>query len=151
MIIIFLCYYRNMKLIRTLHVTSDEFYSHLEKEFIRDAKKNANKKISVIEKGLHYSMHGDDRYARIDFKVLEYQRGSLYSLQMKSYTDTITVVYRTKEVEDGLEVEFEQEIESEKHKKRNALSRKFSETVYLSRMSRTIYDIETAIIKERNK
>ena len=140
-----------MKLIRTLHISSEEFYSYLEKEFINDAKKNANKKITTIEKGLHFSKHGEDRYARIDFKVLDYQRGSLYVLQMKSYTDAITISYRTKEVTEGLEVEFEQMIESEKNKKRNALSRKFSETVYLSRMSRTIYDIESAIIKEREK
>ena len=140
-----------MKLTRTLNITSDEFYSYLEKQLISDAKKQANKKITTVEKGVHFSRHGEDRYARIDFKILDYQRNELYILQMKSYTDTITISYKTREVEKGLEVEFEQTIDSEKNKKRNALSRKFSETVYLSQMSRTIYDIETAIIKEREK
>ena len=139
-----------MKLIRTLHITSDEFYNYLEKEFINDAKKNANKKIAKLETGTHYSRHSQDQYARIDFKVLEYKRGEVYCLEMKSYTDKVTISYKTKETADGLETIFEQDIESDKHKKHNAIAKKFNETIYLSRMSRTIYDIEANIIKERN-
>ena len=138
-----------MKLIRTLHISADEFYNYLEREFLNDAKKNCDKKITKLEKGLNFYKHAEDRYARIDIKVLDYKRGSIYALEMKSFTDTITISYKTKEVDEGLEVEFEQIIASEKNKKRNAISQKFSETVYLSRMSRTIYDIEAAIIKER--
>lgn len=138
-----------MKLIRTLHITKDEFYNYLEKKLIEDIQKHANKKVKKIEKGLHYSVHGKDQFARIDFKVLNYIYGECYELEMKSYTERTVVSYITKEVDDGLEVVFEQIIDSEKDKKRNAISKKFAETVYLSQMSRTIYDIESAIIKER--
>ena len=139
----------HMKLTRTLHITTDEFYDYLEKEFLKDAKKNCNKRITKLEKGLIFYKHSEDRYARIDIKVLDYERGSSYVLEMKSFTDTITTSYHTFEVDDGLKIEFEQIIDSEKNKKRNAISQKFSETVYLSRMSRTIYDIESAIINKR--
>lgn len=138
-----------MKLTRTLHISSKEFYDYLEKELKNDALKNGKKKLHTIEKGTHFSKNGDNHYARIEFKVLEYQRGICYALAMKSYTDTVIISYKTKEVSEGLEVEFEQIIDSEKNKKHNIIAEKFYETIYLSRMSRTIYDIETAIIKER--
>lgn len=140
-----------MKLIRTLHITSQEFYHYLEKELLQDAKKYGHKNVSRVEKGLHFSKYGDDQYARVDVKVLDYVRNQIYSLQMKSYTDTVTVTYKTNETDDGLEIEFEEIISSEKKKKRNKISQKFSETIYLSRMSQTIYDIETAIVKERKE
>lgn len=147
--LVFVCYDIVMKLIRTLKITSDEFYNYLETKLKEDILKHAKKKVSKIEKGVHYSIHATDRYARIDFKILNYERGKCYELEMKSYTDATVVRYDTKGVSEGLEVIFEQTINSEKDKKRNAITKKFAETVYLSQMSRTIYDIEANIIKNR--
>lgn len=138
-----------MKLVRTLKITSDEFYNYLETKLKEDILKQAKKKVSKIEKGVHYSIHANDNYARIDFKILNYERGKCYELQMKSYTDETVVRYDTREVDDGLEVIFEQTIKSEKDKKRNTITKKFAETMYLSQMSRTIYDIEANIVKGR--
>ena len=138
-----------MKLIRTLHITSDEFYDYLEEQLTLDIEKATSRKVRKIETGLRYSQHGDNQFAKIDFRITKYERGHCYELVMKSYTDSTIIHYDTCETEDGLKVVFEETIND--GKKRNKLSQKFTEALCLSQRSRTIYDIETAIINKRQQ
>ncbi|MDD8055156.1 MAG: hypothetical protein PHV15_04660, partial [Thomasclavelia ramosa] len=60
------------------------------------------------------------------------------------------IEYSTREVDKGLEVEFDQIIESFEKKKTNFLMREFSKAVYLGRMTDTLYDMQTKIHNQRN-
>lgn len=140
-----------MKLTRTIKVSEDEFYDHLEQELIDAIQATTQKVISAkdIKKGLSYKKFEDNSHAQVDVQVLDYQRGSLYKVSVKSLTDTITISYETTVEKDGLKLVFHQNIDSFERKKHNRLMKIFSEGVYFGRMSDTIYDIQKKIIKKR--
>lgn len=140
-----------MKLIRTLKVTKKEFYDFLEDDLLSNIYQCTQKKLSTndIKKGLHYSKNDSDVHTRVDVTIVDYLRGEYYKSKIKSMEDTVSIVYRTKEVEDGLEVEFTQHISSFENKKHNKIMKGFSEAVYLSRMTDTLYDIQKKIINKK--
>lgn len=139
-----------MKIIRTICVTQDEFYEYLENDLIESIKKNSNKEICAkdIKKGLKYSIN-EKGAARVDVMVIDYERGKFYKSRIKSLTDTITLFFRTKATDKGLEVTFEQHIHSYENRSHSKLSKVFHEIIYGSRMSNTIYNIQNKIIRKR--
>ena len=140
-----------MKLIRTLEITSDDFFDQLERELIEIAAKS-NKHIGIkdIKKGLKYTSHDDNKYSRIEVTLLEYERGRVYKSRIKSLDDTITLTYRIEPDPKGIKVTFEQRVQSFENKKQNRLMRGWSEAIYLSRMSDTLYDIQKHVYNYKN-
>lgn len=144
-----------MKIIRTLKITSDEFYDYLENELLEIANKNRTGKIAYtpanITAGFSTTKGEKESLSKIDLTITSYIRGSLYAADTASATGTSHLSYSTKETADGLEVTFEQILpdNSGKKKKRNRLLGGFSDALYLSRMSNSLYDIQNKIIKER--
>lgn len=141
-----------MILTRTLSVSEDEFYDHLENELLATIQECTSKELraSEIKKGLKYSKNEENINARIEVTILEYQRGKVYKSVTKSYTDTITLSFDTEVVADGLKVIFHQDIKSFTEKKQNKVMRELSTGIYLGRMSDTIYGIQEKVIKRRN-
>ena len=141
-----------MKITRTLEITTEEFYDHLEQGIIESIKKTSSKiiKKADIKKGLKYSTTEHDVYTKTSVKILDYQRGNHYKARINSIMDNIIIEYSTREVDKGLEVEFDQVIESFEKKKTNFLMREFSKAVYLGRMTDTLYDMQTKIHNQRN-
>ncbi len=140
-----------MKIIRTLKVTKDEFYDCLEENLLKTINKDSTQLLTSkdIKKGLKYSKNVNDVYARSDFTILEYQRGELYKAKTKSMTDSIVLTYNTKQTENGLKVTFEQNILSHETRKQSKLMKSFSELVFLSRMSNSLYDMQRLIFNKR--
>ena len=127
-----------MKIKRTLQISENEFYDYLEGELIRECQLTKTK----IEKGLNYKKTDPKTQLEISVFVINYIRGTLYEVKISSSYETYFLKYTTQENENGLEIQFEQHIESFEMKKQNRLMRLFSEGVYLGRMSDTLFDIQ---------
>ncbi|MEB5952455.1 DUF3284 domain-containing protein [Enterococcus innesii] len=127
-----------MKIKRKLQISENEFYDYLEGELIRECQLTKTK----IEKGLNYKKTDPKIQLEISVFVINYIRGTLYEVKISSSYETYFLKYTTQENENGLEIQFEQHIESFEMKKQNRLMRLFSEGVYLGRMSDTLFDIQ---------
>lgn len=134
-----------MKIKRTLQISENEFYDYLEGELIRECQLTKTK----IEKGLNYKKTDPKTQLEISVFVINYIRGTLYEVKISSSYETYFLKYTTQENENGLEIQFEQHIESFEMKKQNRLMRLFSEGVYLGRMSDTLFDIQKKIHEKR--
>ena len=134
-----------MKIKRTLQIRENEFYDYLEGELIRECQLTKTK----IEKGLNYKKTDPKTQLEISVFVINYIRGTLYEVKISSSYETYFLKYTTQENENGLEIQFEQHIESFEIKKQNRLMRLFSEGVYLGRMSDTLFDIQKKIHEKR--
>lgn len=134
-----------MKIKRTLQISEKEFYDYLESELIRECQLTKTK----IEKGLNYKKTDSKTQMEISVFVINYIRGTLYEVKVFSSYETYFLKYTTQENENGLEIQFEQHIESFEMKKQNRLMRLFSEGVYLGRMSDTLFDIQKKIHEKR--
>jgi hypothetical protein len=141
-----------MKIIRTLTITSDEFYDFLETSVLAQANASpASRKFhrGDIRTGLRFAQ--GPAGARTTFVITDYVRGLRYCAQSCGVADTIFVSYHTNAKEEGLEVTYEQTIEGyeEASSKKNRFLRGFSDAVYLSRMSNSLYDIQNKILNHR--
>jgi len=134
-----------MKIKRTLQISENEFYDYLEGELIHECQLTKTK----IEKGLNYKKTDSKTQLEISVFVINYIRGTLYEVKISSSYETYFLKYTTQENENGLEIQFEQHIESFEIKKQNRLMRLFSEGVYLGRMSDTLFDIQKKIHEKR--
>ncbi|EAC3867899.1 DUF3284 domain-containing protein [Listeria monocytogenes] len=134
-----------MKIKRTLQISENEFYDYLEGELIRECQLTKTK----IEKGLNYKKTDPKTQLEISVFVINYIRGTLYEVKISSSYETYFLKYTTQENENGLEIQFEQHIESFEIKKQNRLMRLFSEGVYLGRMSDTLFDIQKKVHEKR--
>ncbi|EAC5418049.1 DUF3284 domain-containing protein, partial [Listeria monocytogenes] len=130
---------------RTLQISENEFYDYLEGELIRECQLTKTK----IEKGLNYKKTDPKTQLEISVFVINYIRGTLYEVKISSSYETYFLKYTTQENENGLEIQFEQHIESFEIKKQNRLMRLFSEGVYLGRMSDTLFDIQKKVHEKR--
>lgn len=143
-----------MKIIRTLEITSDEFYNYLEQELLAIANKDRTGKVAYTPADIRPGFKATRKTSKeelsaIDLIITEYVRGSCYKAKTKSIAETIEMAYLTKTVNDKLEVTFEQKMLHYEQKKMNRLLRGFSDALYLSRMSNALYDMQSAIIKAR--
>lgn len=147
------CYDWYMKIIRTLDITSDEFYDYLEQELLAIANKDRTGKVaykpSDIRPGFKATRRTKEEHSAIDLIITDYVRGSCYKAKTRSIAETIEMAYITKPSGDKLEVTFEQEMLHYGQKKMNRFLRGFSDAIYLSRMSNALYDMQTAIVKAR--
>ncbi len=143
-----------MKIIRTLKITADEFFNELEDQVLQMAnnKETATKKYTTrdIKKGLKLVSKSEYDATRTEYELRDYNRGHLYVARVKTIDDTATLTYTTKAVEDGLEVIFEQRLENFEKRKMNKFLRGWSEMTYLAKMSNSLLDTESKIIRQRN-
>ena len=140
-----------MKLIRTFHITADDFYNTLEEELIKDVKKASGKDIKAkdIKAGFKYYKNPNDKYARITIQLKEYERGKKYSAIATSYGDEVHVDYLTKETDKGLYIEFDQYIKSLEEKDHKSFSYKYHKFFHMMKMSSSLSNMATAIIKKK--
>ncbi len=143
-----------MKIIRTLKVTEDEFYDALEEQIlgILNHKENATKKYTVadIKKGTKAVQKPTNDTIRTEFEIKEYTRGHRYINVVKTIDDTATSTYTTKVTDKGLYIEYTQHLKNFESRKMMTIARKWSEMLYLSRMTNALYDFQTKIIRKRN-
>ena len=99
-----------MKLIRNFKITSDEFYDYLEEKLLQDIQQTTGKKVKAkeIKKGFRY----DKKDAYTTITINDYKRHEIYSATVKSRTDFITITYQTKETKEGLQITFEEYVDS---------------------------------------
>lgn len=142
-----------MKLIRTLSVSEAEFYDYFEQDWIANMKTWANREIDAkeITEGLCYCKRHEKAKIETEVRLLSYDRGVGYCLRIYSMSDGMILSYHTTPTKKGIEVTFEQSIESYDAKKHTGLMRIFSEGVYLGRMSDALYDMQKKIIEYRNR
>lgn len=144
-----------MKIIRTLKITSDEFYDFLEMSVLAQAQADTSARAgarlhrSDIRAGLRFTQ--GPAAARTTFVITDYVRGLRYCAKSQTTSDTVFVSYHTAAKEEGLEVTYEQTIQGyeETASRQNRLLRGFSDAVYLSRMSNSLYDIQKRILCQR--
>lgn len=139
-----------MKLVRTIPVTSEEFFAYIN-ESILNGCNHATKKFnqSDIKEGFSYTIE-DDKHTKTKITLLKYRPNSLYQSKIISTLDTHILTYTITTTDEGIEVTFEQDIESFNKLKDKSMNKKFQEAFYLGRMSDTLYDIQKEIIAKRN-
>ena len=118
-----LCYNKNMKIIRTIKITNEQFYDYLEQQLIE-----AQSKLVT------------------EIYIQQYVRDECYRFKVIYMSDSTSIEYRTKPVDEGLQITMTQHIQSFEEKRHHKLSRHFHEAIYLSRMTQAIYDIENTIL-----
>lgn len=141
-----------MKIIRTLTITVDEFYDDLEASILtrlNASQTDGKYDRDSIRAGLRYVQ--GPKTAPTSFLVTDYVRGVRYCAEARSLGDVSSLSYHTEPKEKGLLVIYEQIIEGyeEASAKKNLFLRGFSDAVYLSRMSNSLYDIQSRILRQR--
>ncbi|MFV0479315.1 MAG: DUF3284 domain-containing protein [Anaerorhabdus sp.] len=142
-----------MKLKRLLKITEQEFYDHIEKEFIQNFKDCTGTEIEIsdFKKGLSYVQTSKKNPAGTTYTVTNYTRGVSYAVEARSIADTFSLFYETNPVEKGLEVTLHQTVASFNKSAHNKLMGALSEGIYLGRMSDVLYGIQNKIIDSRIK
>lgn len=142
-----------MKIIRTLKLTSDEFYDYLENELLEIANQNCTRGTAYtpedINPGFKVTRGIKEAHQGVDLTITEYIRGCHYKAAITSLSGTTHLSYSTRQTDTGLETTFEQEMPNSVQKKKSRLFRGFSDAIYLSRMSNSLYDMQNKIIKDR--
>lgn len=141
-----------MKVIRILKITCHEFYDYLENELLNDINQQTRQAVNKadIKKGLKYHKYAQDVNARVDITIQQYIRNQIYEAKIKTLSESIIITYRTQVVNDGLKVIFTEHVHSFESQKRNHINQSFHEIMYLRRMTNTLYEIETNILKKRD-
>lgn len=141
-----------MKVIRILKITCHEFYDYLENELLDDINQHTSQPINKadIKKGLKYHKYAQDVNARVDITIQQYIRDQIYEAKIKTLSESIIITYRTQIVKEGLKVIFTEHVHSFESQKRNYINQSFHEIMYLRRMTNTLYEIETNILKKRD-
>ncbi|MCI1891604.1 MAG: DUF3284 domain-containing protein [Schleiferilactobacillus harbinensis] len=140
-----------MKIIRTLDVTSTEFFDYLEDRVLNDVLENTGNRLnhSSVKGGLTYTKHYQKAKTDVVFKIDQYIRGEKYQLTSRSVADTVTVTYLTEPEEEKTKVTLIEDIDSYQPDQHNRILGWFSQALMLGRMSSTLLDMETDIIKNR--
>lgn len=140
-----------MKVNRDLEITAQEFFDGLFQQVIDDIEKESSKVISKneIKKGFKYIYRGNDKdVMRVTYEVLDYQNNTYYKAKRSSVNGTVTVSYKVKPTEKGINVEFEQNFPMS-NQTQKGLFKNFSDAVYLGRMTDHLYNIQKKIIFEK--
>lgn len=139
-----------MKLIRVFKITNDEFWDYVEDGIVQEVEKATKHRFK--KKDLVSGFHYDNNAAKSKVKIDKYERGKIYQSTVKTLTDYVKVSYETKEVNDGLEITFEQVVGSyDDHKdEKNGVIKFFTDWTTFGRMSNTLYDMRNAIINKRD-
>lgn len=141
-----------MKIIRTLKITSDEFFDYLDEQLMRDlaASGEGGAGEQAIVPGLSFTLHADDKYRRADVEVLVYERGRRYATRIVTMGDDVSMSYEVAPATrgDGIEVTYVQEMASHASRRRGFL-RGFSEAVYLGHMADALYTIQNKMLDRR--
>ncbi|AEB07668.1 hypothetical protein Corgl_1569 [Coriobacterium glomerans PW2] len=141
-----------MRIVRTLDITSDEFFDYLEQRLLTEIEHATGERHapSVLKAGFRYVSDPDDRYRRAEVRILAYVRGIEYRLSSVTATDDVTIGYRIEPHAGGIEVTYTQEIGSDLTSSQGPLMRGFSQAVYLSRMAQSLMAIQDAILDARD-
>ena len=141
-----------MKVNRDLEITKEEFFDTLLQDIADDITKNGNKPIKKkdLKKGFAY-IYGADKSQnlQIKFEVIDYIENTFYSSRRTSVNGTTSVSYSVTETDKGINVVFEQI--SPQTNKKNIVSRLFTETLYLGRMTDHLYDIQKKVLVKQGK
>lgn len=141
---------RTMKLIRTLKVTPQEFFDYVEMTLSHQGiYSSPSFTKDEIKTGLKYTII-DESQLKTSVTLLKYHPYDIYQSKVTNVNDTVILTYQIQQINDGIQVIFEQSIDSFNNIKPNSLNAKFQETFYLGRMSDQLFKIEKDIIAIRN-
>lgn len=138
-----------MQIIRTLNVTSTEFYNWLEKQLLTEIQTATGQVLTAtsIKKGLAYTKSTTKSAAQLKIMIDDYQRGIKYQMTAISPLDTVTYLTTAKGAQTT--VTFLEEIDSYQPQQHHWLLRTFSQTLLLGRMSDNLLQLEQQIIDHR--
>ena len=107
-----------MKIIRTIKITNEQFYDYLEQQLIEDIKNSQHKKISAsdIQKGLKYKKEDAQSKLVTEIYIQQYVRDECYRFKVIYMSDSTSIEYRTKPVDEGLQITMTQHIQGLKKK-----------------------------------
>lgn len=137
-----------MKVIRDLEISASEFFNALLDNVIDDIVTNTGKEVSKenLKKGFKFVHRGENIGQRITFEIVDYQQDKVYKAKRKSINGTVSVYYVVKPNDKGgITVTFEQNF-PEETKKQGTLMKGFSETIYLGRMTDSLYEIQKKVL-----
>ena len=141
---------RTMKLIRTLKVTPQEFFDYVEMTLSHQGiYSSPSFTKDEIKTGLKFTII-DESQLKTSVTLLKYHPYDIYQSKVTNVNDTVILTYLIQQKNDGIQVIFEQSIDSFNNIKPNSLNAKFQETFYLGRMSDQLFKIEKDIIAIRN-
>lgn len=137
-----------MKVIRDLEISASEFFNALLDNVIDDIVTNTGKEVAKenLKKGFKFVYRGENIGQHITFEIVDYQQDKVYKAKRKSINGTVSVYYVAKPNDKGgITVTFEQTF-PEESKKQGTLMKGFSETIYLGRMTDSLYDIQKKVL-----
>ncbi|MBR3840988.1 MAG: DUF3284 domain-containing protein [Erysipelotrichales bacterium] len=141
-----------MEITRNLEITASEFFDCLFQNTVDEIAKESKKEISTdsIKKGFKFVHQGKDAYSRITFEVVDYQKDEYYKAKRTSFGGSVTVSYKVVPNDKGITVTLQQNvIQSGKPVEYKGIFGKFSEMLYLGRMSDNLYDIQKKVINTK--
>ena len=147
----YLCYTIHMKVIRDLEISASEFFGVVLEEQAAEIKSlSGNECTSAdLQQGYTYIHNPDDVATKVVFEIVEYQEDKLYKGVRSSAEGDLTLVYEVVPNDKGITVTFTYENTTPAGQQKKGIFGLFTQTIFLSRMTDKLYDIQRTVINRK--
>ena len=137
-----------MKVIRDLQITASEFFGVIFAELAAEIRAAGGDAVApeALKTGFTQVHCPEDPALKVTFEIVEYQEDRLYKATRTSAGTTATISYEVTPKDGGITVVFDYDNGLPVKK---SLFSFFSDTIFLSRMTDKLYDIQKTVINER--
>lgn len=140
-----------MKIIRNLEITASEFFGVVLEELAAEIKSLSGSDCDPtdFQQGYTYVHMPDDPALKVVFTIVEYQEEKLYKAVRTSAEGDLTITYHVVSNDKDITVTFDYENTTPAGQPKKGLLGMFSQTIFLSRMTDKLYDIQRTVINRK--
>lgn len=150
-IVCILCYTAPMKVIRDLEITASEFFGVVLEELAAEVASLSGKDCTSADfhQGYTYIHNPDDVATKVVFEIAEYQEDKLYKAVRASAEGELIMTYDVVPNDKGITVTFTYENTTPAGQQKKGIFGIFTQTIFLSRMTDKLFDIQRTVINRR--
>lgn len=140
-----------MKVIRNLEISASEFFGVVFEELAAEIKSLSGHDCSTEDftAGFTYTHKPEDAAQKVVFEIVEYQEDKLYKAVRTSAEGTLSMIYDVVPADNGITVTFTYENATPAGQHKKGILGIFSQTIFLSRMTDKLYDIQRTVINKK--
>lgn len=140
-----------MKVIRNLEISAAEFFGVVLEELAAEIKSLSGQECTTadFQQGYTYTHKPEDPALKVVFQIVEYQEDKFYKAVRSSPEGDLTIIYDVVPNSKGITVTFTYENSTPAGQPKKGFMGAFSQTIYLSRMTDKLYDIQRTVINQK--
>ena len=140
-----------MKVIRNLEITAGEFFGVVLEELAAEIKSLSGTECDPtdFQPGYTYVHMPDDPALKVVFTIVEYQEEKLYKAVRSSAEGDLTITYDVASNGKDITVTFDYENTTPAGQSKKGFFGFFSQTIFLSRMTDKLYNIQRTVINRK--